>query len=123
MLAAGHDRYEQPIPIADIGRAVKADVLIYATVDSFVLSPDGQTYDPMAQLRVKVIDAKNDTRLWPDEARGYPLIVRVRSKTAPMPTSAASRYEAEDELAKQVGLELAWLFYNHEAEHGPKGTE
>jgi hypothetical protein len=124
MLAAGHDRYEQPIPISEIGRSVKADQMIYATVDGFTLTPDGQTYGPAATLRVKVIDTTKDSRLWPlDESRGYPLTVHVPSKTAPMPTSAAARYQAEDELAKQTGQELAWLFYDHEAEHGPKGSE
>jgi hypothetical protein len=122
MVAAGHDRYEKPIPIADIGRAVKADVLIYATVDAFTLTQDGQTYDPVARVRVKVLDARNDARLWPDDSRGQLLTVRVRPKTSPVPSSAAGRYEAEDELAKQVGLEIAWLFFDHEAEHGPKGS-
>jgi hypothetical protein len=121
MLAAGHDRYEQPIPIAEIGRAVKAEQMIYATVDGFTLSPDGQTYSPVAQLRVKVIDATSDKRLWPTEDGGFPITVHVVSKTSPMPTSTSSRYQAEDELAKQIGLELAWLFIDHEAEHDLKG--
>lgn len=115
--AAGSDRYEKPIPIADIGRAVNADVIIYATVDQFILTPDGTTFAPAVNLRVKIVDTKTDTRLWPDDARGYPLAVRGPSKTAPLPASTAERYKAEDELAKQVGRELAWLFYEHDPSH------
>jgi hypothetical protein len=118
MQAAGHDRYEKPIPIAEIGRAVNADVVIYATVDQFGLSPDGTTFAPGANLRVKIVDTKTDARIWPDDPRGYPLAVRAQSKTDLLPESTAQRYKAEDELARQVGRELACLFFSHELTHG-----
>jgi hypothetical protein len=123
MLAAGNDRYDKPMPISEIGRAVHADVLIYATVDRFTLSPDGETYAPEIVLRVKVIDATNDARLWPDDEHGYQMSVKLPSKTATLPTSTAGRYQAEDELAKRAGWELAGLFYNHEPVHGPQGAD
>src|SRR5204863_9264442 len=57
MLAAGKDIHGQPVPITEIGRAVKADIVIYATIDDFHLTTDGQTFSPGAVFRVKVIDA------------------------------------------------------------------
>src|SRR4051794_7604017 len=114
LAAAGGDRYEKPTPITDIGKAIKADRVVYATVDRFSLSPDGQTLSPTVELRVKVIDAQSEARLWPEDARGYPLTVRLQAKAADLPSTAAARQQAEDELARQTGMKLAQLFYNHE---------
>ncbi|MEX2219017.1 MAG: hypothetical protein WD749_09680 [Phycisphaerales bacterium] len=118
MAAAGNDRSDRPAPITEIGRALKADVVIYATVDQFDLSPDGATYAPAAVLRVKVIDAANDTRLWPADAAGHPLTVRMTARSRDIPTGTAARYTAEEELAKQAGMELANLFITHETPRG-----
>lgn len=122
-VAAGHDRYEKPMAIAEIGQAVGAEVVIYASVDQFYMSPDGQSFSPMAKLRVKVVDAKTDTRLWPEEPRGYSLTVQPHVSASELPTSTAGRYGVEDELAKQVGQELAWLFFDHEAPTGAKAPD
>lgn len=114
LLAAGQDKQGKPISIAEIGQAVKADIVIYVAVDQFTLTQDGQSFDPFAQLRVKVIDVAADKRLWPEDAKGYPLPIKVDAKQGMLPTTTAARYQAEDELAKEVGLQLAGLFYSHE---------
>src|SRR6185369_3165982 len=94
----------EPIPISEIGKSVQADVVIYATIDAFHLTPDGQTFQPGASFRVRVVDATNDKRLWP-ESKPYGEIVNVSvsPKTSDLPTSTASRFAAEDELARQAG--------------------
>ena len=64
------------MPISEVGRAVNAEVVIYVVPDVFTLSSDGQTFQPTATLRVKVMDAVADSRLWPQEEReGYTLQV------------------------------------------------
>lgn len=114
MVAASQDRQGKPIPITEIGQAVKADVVVYATVDRFTLTPDGQTFSPHCVLRVKVIDVANDKRLWPADPHGHPVQVRPNVKTGELPNNTSARYQAEDELARQAGLEIARLFFTHE---------
>lgn len=121
--AAGNDREGKPAAITEVGQSVKADVVIYATVDEFVLTRDGQTYSPMAMLRVKVIDAVTGKRLWPESPAGHVVAARLSPKTATLPESTAARFMAEDELAKQAGQEIAWLFFDHETPKGIKGPE
>jgi hypothetical protein len=123
LLAAGTEHRGQPVPISEVGAAVKADIVIYATVDSFGLSPDGESFAPAARLRVKVIDAPSDTRLWPENESGYPLVVKPVLTAKEVPTSLSARYKAEDELAQLTGVELAQLFYNHEALRGPRSPD
>jgi hypothetical protein len=124
MLAAGKDVNGRPMPIAEIGRAVQADVVIYATVDDFHLTTNGQTFEPGATLRVKVFDAVNDKRLWPaDKPEGHAVVVRLSPKTDELPSSTAARFQAEDELARQCGTELGWLFVTHEKPTGLKSPD
>jgi hypothetical protein len=118
--AAGNDRSGQPAPVAEIGRAVEAQVVIYATVDEFTLTPDGQTYAPTARLRVRVIDVESDTRVWPEDPAGHPLFVRPQVTSRELPSSIAGRYQAEDELARLAGLSVARLFYDHEKPRGAR---
>jgi type IV secretory pathway protease TraF len=120
LAAASVERDGRPLPITEVGRAVGAEVVIYATVDEFTLSPDGQTFVPTARLRVKVIDAVNDRRLWPEDRAGYTLLSRVPPKQGTAPTTLSEQARAEDELAKQAGLDLARLFFKHER---PKGVQ
>jgi hypothetical protein len=124
LAAAGKDVGGRPVSIAEIGQAVQAAVVIYATVDDFHLTPDGQTFSPGASLRVKVVDAAKDQRLWPEERPdGYPVVVRLSPRTADLPGSTAERFAAEDELARQCGREIAWLFVTHETPKGIKARD
>lgn len=121
--AAGTDREGKPAAITEVGLAVKADVVIYATVDEFTLTRDGQSLSPTASLRVKVVDIAGGKRLWPESPAGHVVTVRLSPKTGDLPTSTAARFAAEDELARQAGQEIAWLFTDHEAPRGIKGPE
>jgi hypothetical protein len=120
MAAAGTDRFGKPLSNTEIGEAVKAQVLIYATVDSFSLSPDGLALAPTVVMRVKVIDVEADKRVWPEDPEGYRVMVRLPASAKTMPTSISGRYQVEDDLARRAGLELAQLFYKHEANKGVK---
>jgi hypothetical protein len=118
--AAGSDKHGKPIPISEIGRAVQAEVVIYATVDRFTLSSDGQTFAPEAEVRVKVMSVHDEKRLWPEDPAGHALLVRAIPQARDMPANVSARYQAEDELARRVGLEIAWLFFDHDKPTGPR---
>lgn len=113
---ASREPRAEPMPIDEIGRGVNAEVVIYITPDSFELSPDGQTFQPTADLRVKVFDVAAGTRAWPEEREGYPLRVSVSTRQGAPPANAADIREAEEEFARVVGVRLAQLFYKHERE-------
>lgn len=102
--------------ISEVGRAVNAEVVVYVTPELFTMSADGQTFAPTARLRVKVIDAVADTRLWPEEREGYVFDVTAATRQGTAPTDAADLREAEDRFADLIGLRLAQLFYKHEVE-------
>jgi hypothetical protein len=120
LVAAGNDRSGRPVPIGEIGRAVEAQTVIYATIDEFTLLPDGQTYAPTVRMRVKVVDVATDTRVWPVDPAGHSVFVRPKLTSRDAPTSIAGRYEAEEELAKLAGVYLANLFHDHERPRGAK---
>jgi hypothetical protein len=111
---AGTESPDKPMSITELGRGVGADVVIHATVTGFGLSPDGQVYAPFAELRVRVVDAKSDRRLWPETEGGYPLSVQMPARAADGPSSVAARIQAETDLAVMAGRRLAELFYKHE---------
>lgn len=116
ILAATRDRDSEPMSVVAVGRAVKAEVVIYAIVDRFSLSTDGVSYSPVAAVRVKIVDAANDTRLWPNDTYpdGFPLNVTMFEKARDRPNSAAQIAQAEVELAKETGVAIAELFFSHE---------
>lgn len=111
---------ERQTPIAELARRVGADQIIYAQIIGFTLSPDGQTFTPTAELRVKVLDAGADgeetigKRLWPADAEGHPLIAGGESISGFSPRDAADIRQAELELADLTGLRLAQLFFDRE---------
>jgi hypothetical protein len=116
------ERFSKPRSIAEIGRAVQADQVIYATVDEFSLSPDGAQHAPVATLRVKVIDSKNDTRLFPpDNTPGsgggkdsaFPLGIKEKIRASAIPRSTAEIIKEQQELADELGRKLGELFFKH----------
>lgn len=115
---ASQDRVGQSMSIVDIGRAVKAEVVIYATIDAFSLTTDGESYSPVATLRVKVVDVVTDKRIWPEEASGFPLTLTFPPRSSEVPRNLTEVRAAEDDLARRVGLGLAQLFMKYERTQG-----
>ncbi len=106
----------QPTDIVTLAKTAQAEVVIFATVDSFSLTPDRQNLLPSAVLRVKVLDVSKDSpRVWPAEAEGFPLVVQPSQRATPLPTTPTDIMRAENAFAGQVGLAIAQLFYSHEA--------
>lgn len=111
---ASLDRYGNQMPVSEIGRAVNAQVVIHVMVESLGLTPDGQTYIPSASLRVKVIDAENERRLFPEDGEGQPVTLTRKITTNTLPERGANWTNAELEFARYTGTAIAQLFYDHE---------
>ncbi len=107
---------ESPMSIADIGRSVGAEVVVYVTIDTFALSPDGVTLAPIVQARVKVIDTVANERLWPlgEMESGYPLTMRYTTRVGDLPKTRAERNRAENSTASSFGMRIAFMFFTHE---------
>ena len=108
---ASAEKYGEPMTIVDIGKSVGAEVVIYARVDAFSLTRDGQSYSPIATASVKVIDVTTEERLWPPEFEGYQRGLPDMSEARYLPTSAAERVQAEEDLARKLGVAIADMFY------------
>ena len=115
MAVSIQDRYGESFSVVEIGKAVKAEVVLYAVIDEFSLSQDGQSYSPIVTMRVRLIDVEKNERIWPlDETTGYLLTAPMRPTRALIPTAHAEMIEAQTLLAKHAGRALAQLFYDHE---------
>lgn len=108
------ETWNSRLSLTEIGRQLGADVVIYLDVSGWTLSRDGGGISPAAQGRVKVIDAQNDQRLWPLDAQAYPLVVQLPRRSGQIPSQRAARQQIEEDLARNIGLHLAKIFYKHE---------
>jgi hypothetical protein len=112
---ASRDRFTKPQGIVEVGEAVGAKTVIYATLDTFVLSTDGSTFQPTASMRVKVVDIEKKVRVWPPEPEEwYTLSLTRPPKTKDVPASESERMRAAQEFADRLGIELGNLFVKHE---------
>jgi hypothetical protein len=109
------DSADRPTPIATLGKQVQAQQVVYVTMDKFGLSPDGATYQPFADARVKVITTDDGgERTWPEQAEGYALRVVLPIQRNDLPSGAGVMAQAQEALADRVGVELARLFFRYE---------
>lgn len=111
--AATADREGTPLSITGIGRAVQADVVIWVTIDGFTLSPNGQEYQPAVAMRVKVMDAVTEERIWPEEKEGFKLIAMMKQKPNYAPSSQSELAQGQIEAARWAGTAVAQVFYKH----------
>lgn len=115
LAVASKDKSNTPMSITQIGKAVGAEVVVWIMVDQFSLAPDGQSLSPTVAVRLKVIDAVTDKRVWPpDEAAGKPFRFVYPAGSATPPETSAARSQAEVELAQYAGRGIAELFYEVE---------
>lgn len=113
---ASLDRYGHLTPVSEIGRSVGAEIVVQVMLESFTLTTDGQSMAPTATLRIKVIDAANESRLFPEAREGHPLTLARRATTATLPERGTAWNDAEVEFARWVGAGVAQLFYDHQRE-------
>lgn len=115
MAAAAREPSAEPMDLVSLGKSVGAEIVIYVSVDKFLLSPDGSTYAPEAQYRVKVLDVtKTAPRVWPEEREGVSLVASIPTRTEKPPVTTADVIKAEETLARRSGEIIARLFYTYE---------
>ncbi|MEM9374328.1 MAG: hypothetical protein AAGA55_11870, partial [Planctomycetota bacterium] len=112
--AATKERYGERTSITELGRGVGADVVIYAVVTDFSLTPQDGTFVPVANLRVKVIDTVSGQRVWPESEGGYLLDVRIQQRSSLLNDADSGQLAVQSELASRAALGLAQMFYRHE---------
>jgi len=109
---AAQERFDKPIAIQDVGKAVGADVIVYVLMTDYFLSSDGVTFSPIARMYVKVLDVESGRRLWPaDDARGK-LVQAYLPPQQGLPPSGSKADLAYQALAEAAGLRIARLFYD-----------
>lgn len=122
LLEARLDEKWTSMPIAEIGRRLGAEQVIYARIKQVTMHVAGNVYRPEAVLDVKVLQSADGKRLWPN-ATALP----DPEKAAPSHTlTIQMKYETRDsryfgdatpddlarKLAERIGQELAQLFYD-----------
>lgn len=119
MGVARNDRHGKRMPIEAIGRAVGAEQVLYIEMMSFTLSPDNVTPQPMGVCRIKVIDAINRIRLFPEmdensqAAAAYPVQVALPRLSTELYRSASGRRKMNEQLANHMADRIAKVFYKH----------
>ncbi len=114
LTAASNERYGEQMSISELGKSVGADIVIYAVVTEFSLTPETGAYIPRATMRVKVIDVAQGKRIWPSDEMGAVANIQIPQKPGSTPRSSGERLEVEQTLANRAGIGLAQLFYKHE---------
>lgn len=114
LTASSNEQYGKQMSIEELGRSVGADLVIYAVVTDFSLTPEVGAYLPKAIMRVKLIDTRDGQRIWPPDERGHVMNVQMPQRPGVAPTNTGDRVEVEQQLATRAGLGLAQLFYKHE---------
>lgn len=115
LAVASREKFGQPLGVSEIGQAVGADLVVYALVTSFQLSPDGASFQPSASALVRVVDVKTKERIWPvGDQTAQQVAVVSTERQGPPPTNVGQRTQAERVLAGRLGDEIAKLFYEHQ---------
>lgn len=111
---AANDTAAAPMSAVDIGRRVGAEVVVFVEMQGWTLSRGGAEVSQAAQASVKLLDCVSNQRIWPDTAEGYELIVQMPKQPTELHGTRADRNKIEEQLATQIGVELAGLFYTHD---------
>jgi len=110
---AQSDRTGGQMSVAEIGRAVGADLVVWVTVDSFVRADVNTNNEPTITFRVRVVDAADNQILWPDSPEGRNMSVRLTSRIGSVANESGARSTLELKLARNAGVAISQLFYKH----------
>ncbi len=111
------EQADSRLATVDIARRVGAEVMVHIVPRAWTLQSQPGIISPVAVVEVKVIDAADNTRLWPVTEEGFPLVVRVpRGTTEDLGSTLSERMEIENKLADRIGLQIARLFHEHARE-------
>ena len=112
-VSASSDRYDEPMGMDKLGQSVGASVLIYVEIQSFSLTNDGQTANPMATCDVRVIDVNKQPRLFPTNGESYRVRAIVKNISPHRLKATGEVRKLTEELAQNLGDSVAKLFYGH----------
>lgn len=112
--ATSAERLGAPMSIVDVGRLVGAEVVVYAVITRFSLSPDGVTFTPVGTATVKVYDAVNNVPIFPLGGEGVPVTMLLPLKDSSMPATLAEKTAAEEDAARALGVQIARTFFSYE---------
>lgn len=107
------DKSAGQMSVAEIGRAVESDVVIWATIDSFVRADTTRNQEPRITFRVRLVDASNNEVLWPPDPAGRRLEVTLTPRIGTVANDSGAGMTAELQLGRNAGLALGQLFYEH----------
>lgn len=118
LYALSQEKRSDTLSVVDVGKAVGADVVIYVSMNQFTLSRDGSgAFQPGASGFVKVFDVTANQRLWPpDTGRGFPVSFMEPNPRPEAPKGSTERSRAEEDLAREFGVRVARLFFEHKPE-------
>jgi len=122
-VARQNDDFDTFMPIAEIGKAVGAEQVIYIEMLDFREQVDQVTYRPHARCQLRVIDVVNRVRLYPtpDMPDDFHVLDVMMGNVAPEAyRSRATLNEVARSLAEETGSRIAKLFYKHNS--GKLGT-
>jgi uncharacterized protein YbjQ (UPF0145 family) len=112
------DREGHTTSLIEVARAVKADVIVGVTIDTFGAISQGNEMVLECAFRVRVLDATKETqpRVWPSASipEGAAFIARYRLPVSGKLDTNAEIVAAQNAIADQTGRAIAQVFYKHE---------
>ncbi len=112
-VSAANDRHNEPLSVAELGRAVDAAVVMYIEMGAFGLTSDGQTANPRASCTVRVIDVEQRSRLFPTDEAAHAVSVKLERIDPHRIESGGEIRKLAEELAEKLGESIAKVFYTH----------
>ncbi len=122
-VARQNDDFDTFMPIAEIGRAVGAEQIIYIEMLEFRERLDQYNPRPRGRCRLRVVDVVNNVRLYPgrDMQEDYHVLEIQMADVSPEAyRSRATSNQVARLLAEEIGVRVAKLFYEHKT--GKLGT-
>lgn len=101
-------------PIDRVGHAVGAEQVVYVLITGFSVSESGAIYEPVAEARVKVIEAKTGDRLFPPPEVGAGAPVRTERSIAAMENATSTTHLiVARRLGETLARDVARLFHKY----------
>jgi hypothetical protein len=117
VIVAQQERNSKILSMEEIGQKVGARQIIYIEMTQFSDSPDGVTPRPVAAGKVRVIDLDAHERTFPPKDAEQPFrMVQAAGREVDINEyrTLSTRLPIFENLAKEMGVEVAKLFYKHE---------
>ena len=115
--ASSRDRHGELLSISGIGEAVGASQIVYVEVSRFAETPDGITPRPTATCMVSVLDLNQKKRVFPTGSemgqKAIPVTASLGEVDPMLLRSQSARTKLHQQLAREMGEEIAKLFYKH----------